>query len=68
MRTTPSVYKEQETVDFAKNEETSLTLKGRHDPAIVHRARAVQDAMTSLVLCDLLLCRYGENYFTGEKK
>ena len=31
-------------------EETDLTLPGRHDPAIVHRARVVVDSVTALAL------------------
>ena len=37
-----------------------LTLTGRHDPAIFHRARVVVDSMTALAVLDLLIQRYGE--------
>ena len=36
-----------------------LQINGRHDPAIVHRARAVVDAMTAFVIADMLTTRYG---------
>ena len=36
--------------------------KGRHDPAIVHRARVVQDAATAIVLCDALAMRFGTDW------
>ena len=62
---TPSIFREQESVDFKKGENTTLQLSGRHDPAIVHRARAVIDAMTALVIADLLTVRYGTD-FLGE--
>ena len=42
-----------------------LTLQGRHDPAIVHRARVVVDSVTALVLCDLLALRYGTDFLSA---
>ena len=42
--------------------ETVLEPKGRHDPAIVHRARVVQDAATAIVLCDVLSMRFGTDF------
>lgn len=62
IKPTPSIFKTQETVDFIKGENIELSLKGRHDPAIVHRARAVVDAMTAIVLADMLTARFGTNY------
>lgn len=54
VKPTPSIYKEQLTVNLKTGENTSLQIKGRHDPAIVHRARVVADSITALVLLDLL--------------
>lgn len=62
IKPTPSIYKEQQTVDLEKGCNASLTISGRHDPAIIHRARAVVDAVTALVLADLLTVRYGTDY------
>ena len=59
VKPTPSISKEQETVDFINNENTVLSVKGRHDPCIVHRARVVVDSITALVLCDLLSQKFG---------
>lgn len=64
IKPTPSIYKKQSTVDFARKEDTVLQIAGRHDPAIIHRARVVVDSITALVLCDLLETFFGENYFT----
>ena len=50
------------SVDLQSMTEETLALKGRHDPAIVHRARVVVDSMTALVLCDLLAQRFGTDY------
>jgi chorismate synthase len=62
---TPSIYKEQDTVDFLAGTEAKLRLEGRHDPAIVHRARVVADSVTALVLCDALALRYGTDWPGG---
>jgi chorismate synthase len=63
IKPTPSVFKEQCSVDVSTMREKTLRLQGRHDPCIVHRARAVVDSVTALVLCDLLAQRYGTDYF-----
>ena len=62
VKPTPSIFKAQETVDFMKNENAVLELKGRHDPAIIHRARVVIDSVTALALADLLALRYGTDW------
>ena len=62
VKPTPTIFKEQKTVDFKTMTETVLVPKGRHDPAIVHRARAVQDAATAIVLCDALCLRFGTDW------
>ena len=66
IKPTPSIYKEQQTVNFIENKEAILAIKGRHDPAIVHRARAVQDAVTAIALADALLLRYGTDWLKNE--
>ncbi len=62
IKPTPSIYKTQNTVDFKSKQNTKITVTGRHDPAIIHRARVVQDSLCALALCDLLTERYGEDY------
>ncbi len=62
VKPTPSIFKKQNTVDMKSMEEAQLEIKGRHDPAIIHRARAVVDSVTALVLCDLLITRFGTDY------
>ena len=37
-------------------------LEGRHDPAIIHRARAVVDAALAVAVADMLTVRYGTDY------
>ena len=52
---TPSIVKEQQTVDLEKMEETLIRIKGRHDSCIVPRAVSVVEAITSLVLADHII-------------
>ena len=62
IKPTPTIFKQQDTIDFRSMSDAVLVPKGRHDPAIVHRARVVQDAATALVLCDALALRYGTDW------
>ena len=62
VKPTPSIYKKQETVDFFENKNSELQIKGRHDPAIIHRARVVVDSITALVLCDMVAQRFGTDF------
>ena len=62
VKPTPSIFKQQNTVDFIKNEDAVLNIKGRHDPAIIHRARVVIDSVTAITLCDLLATRFGTDW------
>ncbi|MBQ2719777.1 MAG: chorismate synthase [Clostridia bacterium] len=62
IKPTPSIYKEQSTVDLTAMAEAPLRIEGRHDPAIVHRARVVVDSVVALALCDLLALRFGTDY------
>lgn len=53
VKPTPSIYKAQETVDYQSKQPVSLQIQGRHDPAIIHRARVVVDSVCALGLLDL---------------
>lgn len=66
IKPTPSIAKKQQTVDIAQRENADLEIKGRHDPAIVHRARVVIDAVTAIAVYDMLAGRYGTDYFAKE--
>ena len=67
IKPTPTIFKAQNTVDFRGMTEAVLEAKGRHDPAIVHRARIVQDAATAIVLCDMLSYRFGTDWLKGSE-
>ena len=62
VRPTPTIFKEQNTVDMKNLTDKTLSAKGRHDPAIVHRVRAVIDAAVAITLCDMLAQRYGTDW------
>ena len=62
IKPTPTISKEQNTVDIRDNSNTTLMAHGRHDPCIVHRARVVVDSVTAIVLLDLLSSRFGTDW------
>lgn len=49
---TSSISKRQRTVDISKMNETTIEIKGRHDPCIVPRAVPVVEGMVAVVLAD----------------
>lgn len=55
VKATPSIYKEQDTIELETNKEVKLTIEGRHDPAIIHRARVVVDSVLAIGLLDLIM-------------
>ena len=55
LKPTPSIFKEQQSVDVINMQETTLQIKGRHDPCIVPRALPVFEAVTAIAICDMLM-------------
>ena len=51
---TPSIAKEQQSIDYRTNEKTVLKVKGRHDPCVVIRAVPVVEAMAAIAVYDIL--------------
>lgn len=62
IKPTPTIFKEQQTINFIKNENTTLAAKGRHDPCIVHRARTVIDNICAITIADLLATRFSADF------
>lgn len=54
LKPTPSISKEQETVDLISGTTTNLTIHGRHDPCIVPRALPAIEAVTAIAIANLL--------------
>lgn len=51
---TPSIAKEQKTVDISKNEDAIIKVEGRHDPCIVQRAVPVVEAVAAMGILEML--------------
>ena len=62
IKPTPSIFKEQNTVNLKTMENTTVNIHGRHDPAIIHRARPVIDAVTAIAVADMLATKYGTDW------
>lgn len=54
---TPSIAKEQDSIDVRTGEKVRLKVKGRHDPCIVLRAVPVVEAAAAAALYDLIRIR-----------
>ena len=52
---TPSIYKEQRSVDLSTMEEVPLMIHGRHDPCVVTRAVPCVEAAAAIALAELIL-------------
>ncbi len=55
IKPTPSIAAEQETVNIDEMKECKMSIHGRHDPCIAHRAVSVIEAAASVVMADLVL-------------
>ena len=62
IKPTPTISKEQKTVDISTMSDTTLSARGRHDPCIVHRAAVVVESVTALVLADILTAKFGTDW------
>ncbi|MBQ8619258.1 MAG: chorismate synthase [Clostridia bacterium] len=55
IKPTPSIAREQQTVDLTTGENTTLCITGRHDPCIVPRAVVVIESALCIALCELMM-------------
>lgn len=55
IKPTPSIRKEQRTVDLLKMEETTLRIKGRHDPCVVPKAVPVIESALAIAIADHMI-------------
>ncbi len=62
IKPTPTISKEQKTVDIGTMQNTTIAAHGRHDPCIVHRAVVVVESVTALVIADMLSSKYGTDW------
>lgn len=59
IKPTPSISKEQDTVNVETKKDEKLVIEGRHDPCIVQRAVPVIEAVTAIGILDLIKERDG---------
>lgn len=62
IKPTPTISKEQKTVNISTMSDTTIAACGRHDPCIVHRAAVVIESATALVIADLLSAKFGTDW------
>ncbi len=62
VKPTPSILKEQNTVNILTNKEEKLKIQGRHDPAIIRRICPVIESITAMAICDALAVRFGTDF------
>lgn len=55
LRPTPTIFKEQRSIDLKTMRPAPLSMKGRHDPCIVRRAVPVVEALTAFSIADAIL-------------
>ena len=55
LKPTPSIAREQQTVDVSAMEDATLAVRGRHDPCIVPRAVPACESALAIALLDLML-------------
>jgi chorismate synthase len=55
IKPTPSIGKEQQTVNLSSMEDAAITVKGRHDPCVVPKAVPAIEAAVAITLADHLI-------------
>jgi chorismate synthase len=63
VKPTSSIARKQKTVNFIDMTDTEIAIQGRHDATIIPRACVVAEALSAIVIADLLVGRYGTDYF-----
>ena len=66
VKPTPSIFKEQDSVDYQTKENVKLKIQGRHDPCIIHRARVVVDSIIAFGLLDCWMSKKASGGFVCE--
>ena len=55
VKPTPSIAKEQRTVNLSKMENTTIKITGRHDPCVVPKAVPVVESAVAIILADHMI-------------
>jgi len=62
IKPTPSIGREQDTVNIKSMKNTKISLEGRHDPCIVHRVVHVINSITSYAVLEILSRKEGTSW------
>lgn len=62
IKPTPTISRPQKTVNMKTLKNAEISVTGRHDPCIVHRARVVIDSVVALTIADMLSLRFGTDW------
>jgi len=57
IKPTPSISRPQHSISLSRMEQTTLEIKGRHDPCIAPRAVPVIEAAAAIAVYDAMLCQ-----------
>lgn len=68
VKPTPSIAKEQDTINLKDGTDQKIRVKGRHDACIVPRAVPVIEASAAIAIFDLMLGQYGIGSFMEENR
>lgn len=55
LKPTPSIAREQRTVNLETGEDVTLSITGRHDPCVVPRAVVIVESALCIALCELMM-------------
>lgn len=66
IKPTSSTPKEQESLNWDTLEQEKFSVKGRHDLCVALRAPVIVEAMTAIVLADLLLLHHKDAVLSGK--
>ena len=66
IKPTPSISKPQNTINIKTNQNEILEVKGRHDPCIVRRANVVVRTLTSFVITDFIIGKFGNDFYNKD--
>jgi chorismate synthase len=66
VKPTPSIAREQQTLNLSTGKEEALRIPGRHDPCVALRAPVVLEAATAVAMLDFYLEAYGYDAGSSE--
>ncbi len=66
VKPTPSIAREQQTVDMIEKRDVMLRVEGRHDPCIVPRAVVVVESVLAIALVELMMDDLATNFSSAK--